>query len=647
MLPRFSPALFKLAARLILLALLAPIGVLAQSNAPNGIIESLEGLIKLHREQFDKVAQTAAANPNVLFGREDLKDVRLNPYFLRSLIFSSSSQLIEVVKKDECLLYSMLENRLLRGARGDIDEVIADIELADGKIETGMVTRADFLAATYKKKCFNNLQLGTLFLPENLKKTLDGISFRIPKQASECQQLVYDWKSNPYFPYLCGVSHTIKEGNLAQVQLNNSQGLNVYLRRKAEEKARLSTAIKDKVEYLQMSYLDNLCQNLDDPEKFCSPFLAKDYWSRAVNGDLPNYALMQKCLGSVKKTNLSKTDLQTCAKFFREDSKACVTRGNRDRPSLFPMPNCELESEALVQGRLFTNYHDCPGNIDNEALTNIHRISTHIAEQVNDNSASRCASQTNYTLAKLYQDFKRQEAWNLKICYKDRANGEAVCIPYLPGSMPGSELDEGSVVATVLKKIHSLPDKTTCLVVDSNTYRPNLLEYKGGCFVVRDSDLCTTLHCPRKIIFDGKEMSGVEYIGKPIFDYFPNSYSKEEFALTNILNKVHKKEQRTIRNFTELEAHFKTSQKGIIHGIGCAEDLLPQFFSARGLNQCRPLPLIIDGIVEAKNERLLSIRTAIDDLHSPRLIPWNRVFSAVSQYKEQHPLSTWTLYAIK
>src|SRR5690606_6776604 len=111
---------------------------------------SLEGLIKIHREQFDKVAQAAAANPNVLFGREDLKDIRLNPYFLRSLIFSSSSQLVEVVKKDECLLYSMLENRLLRGARGDIDEVIVDIELADGKIQTGMVTRADFLTAIYK-----------------------------------------------------------------------------------------------------------------------------------------------------------------------------------------------------------------------------------------------------------------------------------------------------------------------------------------------------------------------------------------------------------------------------------------------------------------------------------------------------------------
>jgi hypothetical protein len=85
----------------------------------------------------------------------------------------------------------------------------------------------------------------------------------------------------------------------------------------------------------------------------------------------------------------------------------------------------------------------------------------------------------------------------------------------------------------------------------------------------------------------------------------------------------------------------------IIHGVGCAEDLLPEFFPRNSINGCHPLPFIVDGHIEKDNTSLLVFRSAIDDVHTPRLILWQNIFNAVSAYQLLHPLNTWTLYGIK
>ena len=86
---------------------------------------------------------------------------------------------------------------------------------------------------------------------------------------------------------------------------------------------------------------------------------------------------------------------------------------------------------------------------------------------------------------------------------------------------------------------------------------------------------------------------------------------------------------------------------GVIHGIGCAEDLIPEQFQRMAINQCHPLPFIVDGHTEKNGDTLLITRLAIEDVHTPRFLMWPNIFNAVSAYQELHPLNTWTLNGIK
>jgi hypothetical protein len=141
-----------------------------------------------------------------------------------------------------------------------------------------------------------------------------------------------------------------------------------------------------------------------------------------------------------------------------------------------------------------------------------------------------------------------------------------------------------------------------------------------------------------------KEVKGIEYIGSMEQNYIPSTYAKKRYAGIHILEESLKIKNKTINNFTELMVFFNQKEKGIIHGIGCIEDLLPEFFQSKIINACRPMSFIIDGIVGGLDDKKLVFRAAIDHVHSPRLMNWQNIFNAVSRYKEMHPLKSWTLY---
>ena len=62
--------------------------------------------------------------------------------------------------------------------------------------------------------------------------------------------------------------------------------------------------------------------------------------------------------------------------------------------------------------------------------------------------------------------------------------------------------------------------------------------------------------------------------------------------------------------------------------------------------QCSPIPFIIDGLKKEGELYKFTLRTAIDDLHSPREISWPLIYSAVERYSHFHPLKKWNLYGI-
>ena len=611
----------------LLLCLIGPANkAYSQTQTSPGIIESFERLLEVHNDRYTKNKIAIAANAKPTINLTELKNVKLDPKYVQSLVMHSDERFLKYAQKDECKFLSSLENSLLKSTDPRLDYVLIQYQNKQNQQESTSILKDDFFEQIYKLKCINNKEFSVIFTELNFKKTIEGIKFSIPKNKSECLVIHNEWLDNPYTPYLCKIQQIIKRSPLKkQVEF-----------------------YREKIPLVQRIYLDNLCNSLSNPELFCSSYLKEDVWSKILNSEMPEYKMSYKCQQMYnKKETLSTLQLRNCGSKLATDKAFCETRGSQDYPSNFPYQNCENLSRSLVKSKLVTNYHDCPGNIDNEGLTNIHRIINHFSPRNIITSPANCAGETNYTLAKLNLGVNFEEGWPLKVCYLSRVDNKEKCETYIPGSRPDEPLSEDRMIARILYQNKGAPSKTNCKIVDKKDYNPLRSEYKSGCFILNSAENCSAIFCEKKVIWDTKEQADIKFIGVPIFDYFPTTYKNERYAFTNLINEVHKTQDRMIRNLTDIKYFLNTHPNGIVHGVGCIEDLIPEQFQRIAINQCRPMPFIIDGHSLKNDETWLVGRIAIDDIHTPRTLTWPNVFNAVSAYQELHPLNTWTLYGIR
>lgn len=584
----------------------------------------MERLLSVHKKQYDQNKSKIQSNLKILSDISNLNDVKIDPQFMRSILFHSDDKFLRLANKDECKFLSLLENNLLKTAEGDIEHILITFKNKD-VIESASLPRNDFFEQIYKKKCLNNREFSTLFNDENLKKTIAGIKFQVPKNNSECSAIHKEWLDNSFTPYLCGIQQTLKKSK-------NQKQVNYY---------------KENVPAFHRTYLDNLCTNITTPDGFCVNYLKSDVWNKVVNGEAPLYKLSYKCQTLLGKSEVTLQDLKNCAAKLVSEPNVCETKGTQNFLSNFPLQNCDLISDALNNSKLVTDYQDCPGNVDNEAITNIHRLVNHFSPRKITTNKETCAGEASYTFAKLNIAIKHEDGWPLKVCFMNHIKGKEECLSYIPGSRVDEPLSEDNVIAKILYQQKGAPAKTKCRLVDSKTYNPARSEFKFGCFIIYDSKTCTTLTCDKKVIWEEKIVEDIKFKGKPIFDYFPTAFVNERYSFINMINEVNGTQGRSVKNLTELKFHLDKIPNGVVHGIGCAEDLLPEEFQKTVINQCHPMPFIIDGYLIKKSETWLVLRAAIDDIHTPRLVLWQNVFNSVSAHSELHPLNTWTLYGIK
>ncbi len=626
-------------------AILVPIHLWANGL---GAIGTISQIAEGHTAEYKAVLEKASKNPILLNELDTAKEIKLSPYFIRSLQFHSESRFLKLAKDDQCTFLALLENGLLKINTGEIKTILINYKNKKGEVETSLVKKSDYLNYVYKKKCSNNKEISLLFKNSNLKKTITSINFQIPKTEQECLTTLSEWQQNIYTPYLCKIPFQIKKGKMSQQKL-----LSIPLKQSLKRKVFLAQAKRANhltllIPSSQRSYLNNLCHSIVNKDQFCEPYLAKDVWSKIINGEFSKSKMKYRCKNILNlKKDPSSDQLKICAIRFKNDFNTCETEGAEGFSSLFPMNNCREISKALNVGHLKANYHDCPGMIDNAGIINIHRIVNHFMPREYISSSNNCSSEPNYSFAKLYLDFKKEELWPLKICYQDKIKSKYLCRPYVPNLNTNSKLSESKVIESILRRTENLPQKTTCLITPKNRYNPSLLKYKVGCHIVFDNKICSSLYCPKKIFLNKKEITHLRFEGKPVFDYFPNSFANEKFALSSIIRELLNIDQREIRNLTELKTFLKSSKKSIIHGVGCIEDLFPKRFQARAFNQCSPLPFIIDGYYKEFGNIMISIRTAIDDVHSPYPITWNYLLNSIIGYQELHPLKLWPLYGLK
>lgn len=592
-------------------------------KTPPGIIESFERLLILEKSEFQKSKEAFSSNSNKISNFNQISNVRIDESYLRSLLFNSNESILRYAKQDECKFLASLENRLLRTSDKS-DNILISYLNKEKKTEKNVVNITTFIDESYKKKCISNREISILFNETNIEKTINSIKFQIPQSETQCKAIHNEWLDNINVPYICQTNDILKTGTQKQIEF--------YRQRIPLEKR---------------TYMSNLCDSLNNNEKFCSKYLQEDVWSKVVNSAQPRYKMSYKCEDMLGKSPLTDQDLKNCASKLVSDPVFCETKGNKDFPALFPHPNCNTISKALNHSNLITNYQDCPGVVDNEGLTNLHRILNHFSPRTINATRETCASESLYSLAKLNIDINNEAAWPLKICFLNRVSNQKDCIPYIPGNRPEIANTEDKVIAKILYQNKGATSKTKCSLVDKSFYNPQRSEYKFGCFIVVDTKNCTTLKCDKKVVWEEKNVSDIEFVGNAQFDYFPTTHQNERFSFIGMISEVNKVQTRIIRNLTDLKNFFNMYKTGIIHGVGCIEDLRPENYARESINQCTPTPFIVDGYFVDNSNTSIVFRLAIEDVHSPGLIDWQNLFNAVTSYQENHPLNTWTLNGLK
>lgn len=615
-----------------------------------GLISNYHTLLEAQHQQNKSITSTVVANRNRINDLSSVKEAKINSIFLRNIMLYSARRYLDLVGHDECTFYSLLDTQVLQTAEGPIQNILVDVQDNFGQWSTTFLNKDLFLSYIYRNKCQNNLKLSKEFSRAEILKTLKTFNWSAPLTEAQCQETWKAWRKDPRLPYLCNIPETIEWGKKAESQLaEQSLGTNriKQLKNLVDHKQFLlqSLGLNERI------YTTNLCRNIDSQSNFCSLYLQTDIWSKIIKEDKDKWKMSYTCQRFVPNNNDPLNLYSRCREMIIKKPSLCATSIDNSLPALFPRTKCDQVSNALTISHLVTQYQDCPGRIDNEAITNTYRIYRHFnppkKEQLSD-EAARCNTQVNELFAKFVLNAGNEKAWPLKICYQDRIERKEQCLPYVPHLDNSSDLAETRVIAKILEKIQGATPKLKCQLIDKSQFQPALLQYKSGCYILSEKKNCTTLHCPKELRYNGMKIDGITYQGTPTFDYFVNNYGTGTYSISNILNEKYKIAPTEITNLTEIRFFLNLSPTAIIHGIGCAEALYPNLFYKRSFNQCTPLPFIIDGLSDGpEGKGFVSFRSSIEDVHHPSLIDWKRVFNAVSSYRNIHPNQLWALYGIK
>lgn len=598
-----------------------------------GIVKSLETIIQIENKQYEKILKETKVDPKVEDLLKKAKYVEINPTFLLRLLLRSPEEYLLLSKYNECSFYAALDNNLLSNGSKKVETVLVDIIISSSERKSVLLPVDRFLEEVYKKQCFSNKKISQLFTLENFKGALQTLSFKRPQTEEECYDILLNWKKNLATPYLCKVVKIL------------------HLAEQTSSLTKVASQIESQMSYYEQVYITNLCRSLTDEKKFCALYLTPLYWNKILNGEKSSAPLYYRC----------ETDLRKCARELEEEDFSCHLKMAKDYLALNPMPSCSLTAQTLEMGRLRSDYQDCPGEIEHYGVVNALRIISHFNPQrstLQSFNSFTCASNGWGQFYKMVLATKSDRLWNYQLCYYNKIQSKEICYPFYPESFNHSSLSsteqeleesgESKIIAKILVKSIGAPDLLKCEILEKSLYKPKLLKFKKGCFLLyQKGEQCRGYQCPKEIVYDEKVMTSIKYKVGALYRYFATQLSEDSFSISNMLKEYLNIREFQIKNISDAQFYLQENPYTIIHGLGCKEDLLPQFFNRRTLSECVPLPFIIDGLMEKEGVRYMSVRTAIDNLHAPRLITWTQIYNSVRNFQEIHPQKTWLLYALK
>lgn len=601
-----------------------------------GSFESFEKLIQFDEQRFD--AKTRIVG-NHSVGSQQLKDpskLDIDPDFMNSLILNSPSGYLRLAAKDRCAFYDVLLADLLRTKEGPVKRILVQYQAENGEMISASMNKKDFLEKVVLTKCARVRDTVALFQVKTIPQAIKATKFEMPRGREQCDAIHAAWLDDPKSPYWCQINDIISDYEDAE-----RSG------KKSSDKSALAKVLRGKLTDNQRDYIHNFCRNADNPKLFCDEFFATNFFSKVVEQLQPEILIKDVCQEALGKEGWSPALLRACVAHFRDNQDSCLW-GKTATSGLSPRTRCDHLSLALNHSSLFAAYDDCPRNSDNTGVTNFARLLSHLepGQAPPVTTSGFCSATSATTVYGFLKAQDQEELWTARMCYEDKIEGKEKCLPFHYGDSPSSPISVSKVLGEILYRTKGLPREVQCKTVMASDFKPDLLEFRYGCFLVVNPDDCGISRCSHKVFVNEREVKGLKPTTPLLLDYFPTSVERENGALTVLLYRGAKHKTRNIPSLPSMEAFFKDHPKGLIHGMGCAEDLLPGFFRKNALAQCSPLPFIVDGIIRDGDRVTLVTRTAADNLHAPRLIGWGTVFSAVRSHQVHSNLKTWGLNAV-
>lgn len=609
-----------------------------------GLYQNFNSLLDLQKENYEKklnLLSRKAININKI---ANINEVELDNDFINTLLFYSPSRYSSLAYKDKCSFYDLYLAGHIKGPNGALKNFIIKYKNKKGEVKKGVLKADSFIKEIAFKQCPQSEKFHKYFTLKNLNKTAKKIFLKSPTTEGECYDIHQKYLDDYKTPYLCKMHEYIDAIPKLTRQSKNLSKSRYREIQDVKNKLRVAKRYTKILNESSIDFLKNLCENIEKPKVFCHNFFNVNFWKKIVKGEKNQNYIEHKCMSYLKRTKLSKRRIKKCARDFTANSELCHYNNSIDQ-ALAPRQNCEMQSYSLNHSRLFSEYQDCPSKVGSEGITGVSRVIKHL-----DRKTSTKGSTCEMDVINTFVDFNNEASdgrfWGLKLCFENKVMQETVCYPTLTGDYKDSEYSISKVIGKILKKTRGYDNPVGCELVTEEQYKPLLLKYKAGCYIITDKKHCYGTDCKFKIILDELEVKHVNFKKGTLFDYFPSNYLEENMAQTKLIERFYRKKIRKILNVSFLKTIFNEQPKAILQGIACAEDLLPTFFVKDTLHKCTPLPFIVDGYTESQSSLALIVRTSFDDIHSPRIISWSYVFSALKAYKELHPLGLWGLYAI-
>lgn len=612
--------------------------VYAQTSAPMtpGMFESLETLIEIDKKKFQELPVLEPWE-----GTYSSKTTISESYFT-SILFNAPRDKMVLMEKNPCAFVDFLAmDQFQVGGKK-----ITNFPLLDQfKNKEFLATANGYVKYQANSSCLSSKTGITKFKDEIDQRRIANRLIAVPETYDSCYTEHQRLLVHPESAFYCSLINQAKLGEQSALQLNQTS-----------EKNSVRLLRKDVVSYQRIrnflgadNYRDLslFCDNVLNPEKFCDFYLKSNFFERILTNKNYLPALEAYCgfMDSKSSTFTSQT-AKACLDVTKIKPEICYS--NSPTYSAFsPKNSCDVSSEVLSKSRLIYPAYDCPGKVFNEMSINISRIINYFDIFKDnyhfDSKYLGCTESITLPFITLAEKFEQLAAWGAEACFKNGLKNKTLCQSISFNANP-SRYSFKSFIEKVIADFKNIKSPQ-CEFMHENEYNPNSIQHKSGCLILINEKKCSAENCQFKIMLSGREIDPIISLKFAPKGWYTSTDKKNlHISFQYILANKSNLKQKLINNFSEISLFFKEKSKGLIHGIGCSEDLLPQYFPRKNMRSCSPLPFIISG--SYNQEQGVIVNLSIDNNLTPRNLPWSFVFKALKNYQQTHPTREWSIYAL-